>query len=473
MTTPRPASAIAPRDRADRALRSRGLAAWGGLIVAVVLGSGVALLGHLNRRSAERTADQALEGRALEVGLSAASALRRSRPSSREELREALVQLVEDPVVRAEVVGAGGRVLGSSAADEEEARLDDEAREHLRDLRRDQAAFRVERPGGGKAVLEVWILLRPGLGSLRRGKDHGGPGSGRRLREGGSGGGLARIVGGGRAFLRLEVQLADEAIAAVVRQARLGEAVAGLSALGLLLLAVLLFVADRRSRRLARDLEQQRALAAMGEMAAVLAHEIRTPLAVLKGHAQLLLEGADPALVERLGPVVSQAARLERLVNALLDFARPRPLRPAPASLAAVVDQACDLVAPDALERSVAVIRDAAPLTVQADADQLLQVLVNLLLNAIQASPAGSPITVRVTGRGRQAQVDVVDSGPGVPPELGDDIFKPFVTTRAKGNGLGLAIARRIAEAHGGTLVASREPGRGARFVLTLPVEGP
>jgi signal transduction histidine kinase len=138
-----------------------------------------------------------------------------------------------------------------------------------------------------------------------------------------------------------------------------------------------------------------------------------------------------------------------------------------------VVDQACDLVAPDALERSVAVIRDAAPLTVQADADQLLQVLVNLLLNAIQASPAGSPITVRVTGRGRQAQVDVVDSGPGVPPELGDDIFKPFVTTRAKGNGLGLAIARRIAEAHGGTLVASREPGRGARFVLTLPVEGP
>jgi len=275
--------------------------------------------------------------------------------------------------------------------------------------------------------------------------------------------------------LRLEVQVSDAAISAAIRDAGWTRWVTLSAAAALLLLSVLLFAADRRARRQGRVTQRQQSLAEMGEMAAVLAHEIRTPLGVIKGHAQLLAEKSEPATAEKLGLMVEQSGRLERLVNGLLDYARPGPPRVRDVAVDRLVEKACELVAADALAREVALIRDLEPGTVRADPDQLLQVVLNLLRNALQASPEGAAatVTLRLRHRSGWLVLEVLDAGEGLPAQDVQDIFKPFVTTRPEGTGLGLAVSRRVAEAHGGTLRGENGAERGARFVLTLPAAGP
>jgi two-component system sensor histidine kinase HydH len=270
--------------------------------------------------------------------------------------------------------------------------------------------------------------------------------------------------------LRVRLVVVDAPIAAAVSRAREVQAAAFVGGGLLLLLAVLAFLADRRTARVQRQLAAQQRLAEMGEMAAVLAHEIRNPLGVIKGYAQLLREGAGPQGQETLGRVVAESGRLERLVNGLLDYARPPAPRLAEVDAAPVVERACELVAEEAQARQVRLLQDLEPGAARVDPDQLQQVALNLIRNAVQASSPGDTVTVRLKLRAAELRLSVTDGGPGLPPELGEDIFKPFVTTRADGTGLGLAISRQIAEAHGGSLRAL--PGRdgGATFLLTVPL---
>ncbi|MFH2006140.1 MAG: ATP-binding protein [bacterium] len=491
------------------------ISSWGLLVVAGLLAVGLAVLGLSIRRSMDETAEQALEGRALELGLSVAAALLMVRPQGPDRLQKTVSLLLDDAVRSVAVVTLNGRVIASTEPKEVGRRIRSRA---LRRLRSQETVHVVERiPGSAGPTFEVWIMLRPGLRGRhwraykrwsRRVREHGGPppegsdgpssaepdGPSSRGPEGlrrrnpddrplrphsRRGSRLPGILGTwkgrppwGRAFLRLRVQVTDKPITSAVDRARWIQVVTLSSAGLLLLLALLLFVADRKARRLRGIMERQRALAEMGEMAAVLAHEIRTPLGVIKGHAQLLEEKAEPAARDKLSVLVSQSGRLERLVNALLDYARPAPPVLKDAAADALVEQACELVAGEAVKREVALIRDLEQGTVRVDPDQILQVLLNLLRNGLQASPQGSAITIRLRFRSGRMVIEVVDAGEGLPADAPADIFQPFVTTRQEGTGLGLAISRRIAEAHGGSLTARNAPDRGARFVLTLPQRG-
>ncbi|MDY0003460.1 MAG: ATP-binding protein, partial [Polyangia bacterium] len=274
----------------------------------------------------------------------------------------------------------------------------------------------------------------------------------------------------GRAILRLEVEVDDPPIAAAVSRSREVQVVT-LSASGvLLLLGLLAFLGQRRAVRMRRRLGEQRRLAEMGELAAVLAHEIRNPLGVIKGYSQLLRErsnGEDAATLDRL---VGETGRLERLVNGLLDFARPTPPKIQEVDLVELCTRACELASDEAQRREVRFVLDLEPVRLAADPDMLLQALLNLIRNAVQASRAGEAVTVRCLRQGSSASITVLDAGPGLPEGLGEDIFKPFVTTRAGGTGLGLAVSRRIAEEHGGELTASPGEERGAMFRLRLPI---
>ena len=250
------------------------------------------------------------------------------------------------------------------------------------------------------------------------------------------------------------------------------------------LLAVAIVLLQRESRRRAdeRERERQRRLASLGEMSAVLAHEIRNPLASLKGNAQLLAQmlpaGEKPrAKAER---VVDEAARLEKLTGDLLRFVRTGELRRAAVDPGGLVREvlaqrgseassaASGVSATSDVSAASGAVVDtsAAPPSWSLDADRLREVLGNLVDNALAA---GAPVAVTVSEAARRLRIDVADRGPGVPEGDRERIFEPFVTGKTQGTGLGLAVARRIVEAHGGTLTAHDRAGGGAIFRLELP----
>jgi two-component system sensor histidine kinase HydH len=246
----------------------------------------------------------------------------------------------------------------------------------------------------------------------------------------------------------------------------------------------------RRYLALQAESARQERLAALGGMAAVLAHEIRNPLGAIKGLAQFLGEktSGDPTRAEMTQTIARETTRLERLVNDLLTYARPRPPERQAMDLAALVGRVLPLLGPAAAEAGVTVHADVArgiP-PISGDPEQLQQLFGNLLLNAIQAMPNGGIVRVSAvtspstSSRAASAPRDqtwidvcVQDSGPGIPEADVPHIFEPFFTTRAKGTGLGLAICRQIAEAHGGTIRVSSTGPEGTRIEVTLPAEEP
>jgi two-component system sensor histidine kinase HydH len=225
---------------------------------------------------------------------------------------------------------------------------------------------------------------------------------------------------------------------------------------------------SRTARRLAmveqRAAREQR-LVALGTMSSVMAHELRNPLASLKGHAQLLVEdlaeGKPRAKAER---VVAEAERLESLTTNLLDFVRDGPMDRVRITPAELVETAiADLDA-----KRIKTELNGAPPALVVDRLRLTRALHNLVDNALQAGPE-HPVDVTVAQRGRETEISVRDRGPGLPPGETDQLFEPFMTTRVRGTGLGLPLARRIAEQHGGTLTAENHPEGGAVFRLRLP----
>lgn len=238
----------------------------------------------------------------------------------------------------------------------------------------------------------------------------------------------------------------------------------------------------RRYFALQQEAARQERLAALGGMAAVLAHEIRNPLGAIKGLAQFLGEkqAADPTQQQMTQTIAQEATRLERLVNDLLTYARPRPPDRQSAHLAGILGEVVRLVLPAADAAGVACRLDIAEETppIVADPDQLKQLFGNLALNALQAMPTGGRLTVAVRSRDgkggtpRSVEVAVEDTGTGIPEADLPRVFEPFYTTRSKGTGLGLAICKQIVEAHRGALRVARTGPDGTTILVTLPVEG-
>ena len=276
--------------------------------------------------------------------------------------------------------------------------------------------------------------------------------------------------------IEFEPRVATELRTAANHSMEVGAAAAG----GLLLVALVLLRWIRSREALERRREHERRLVSLGQMSAVLAHEIRNPLASLKGNAQLLArnlpEGERPrAKAER---VVDEAVRLEALTNDLLEFARTGALHREATDPAALLREVAGGIARPSQEAGEPASTDAgtdidididaaaAPSTWLLDRGRIRQVLDNLLHNAVQA---GGPVAARVALERGELVYTVRDHGAGIPPEDQDRIFEPFFTRRTRGTGLGLAVARRIAELHGGTLTADTAPGGGAAFRMTIP----
>jgi signal transduction histidine kinase len=224
-------------------------------------------------------------------------------------------------------------------------------------------------------------------------------------------------------------------------------------------------------------------LAIVGQLAAGIAHELRNPLMPMKMLVQAALERDDGKGLSgrQLAVVDEEIERLERSIQSFLDFARPSPPEKSTFDLAGVIEQTLELVTAKAGRQGVTIYDDlpADPVPIEADCGQIRQVLLNLLLNALDAMPDGGRIDLEVRTRDSAAEngaggppmtmIRIADSGSGFDPGVVDRIFEPFVTTKETGTGLGLSICQRIVTAHGGRITARNRPEGGAEFVIRLP----
>jgi two-component system CheB/CheR fusion protein len=230
-------------------------------------------------------------------------------------------------------------------------------------------------------------------------------------------------------------------------------------------------ITDRK--RSEDKLREQAALARLGEMAAVVAHEVKNPLAAIKGALQIIggrmTEGSrDRAII---GEVVTRVDSLDDIVQDLLVFARPREPQLAPVALAELLANTSELLRRDPVYASLSIELTGGNPVVQADVEQLRTVFLNLLLNAAQATEARGRIRVSTSADDLAARVAVADDGPGIPDEVRARIFEPFFTTKHRGTGLGLPTARRVVERHRGTVEVECPPSGGTVVTVTLPVQ--
>ena len=221
------------------------------------------------------------------------------------------------------------------------------------------------------------------------------------------------------------------------------------------------------------ELARSESLAAVGMLTKSLAHEIRTPLSVLRAGTEMLARhaGSDPRQVEVTEMLQSEVARLARLVDDLLVFGRPAPPAPRPTELREVVEGALRVLRADGAETGVDLrLEEGESVPLVADPDQLRQVVVNLATNGMRACPEGGSVTVRVGSDDGRAVLEVEDTGVGIPPDRLEEIWRPLVTTHRSGNGLGLPIVRQLVEAHGGEVQVRSAPGEGTRMRVVLPL---
>lgn len=220
-----------------------------------------------------------------------------------------------------------------------------------------------------------------------------------------------------------------------------------------------------------RQLERRKRLAALGEMAAGMAHEIRNPLGGIELYASMLSRdvAAMPGPLELVNKIAAGVKRLEGLVSQVLQFSREMHAQLAPVDLAELIDQSIEL-AGDRLSASMK-CRTFGPRPMVVPADPLLmgQAILNLLINAADAVGEGGAIDIAWSPQPPDRfRLCVRDNGPGIPAPVLDKIFNPFFTTKETGTGLGLAIVHRIVEAHDGTITASNAPDGGAIFEIRI-----
>jgi signal transduction histidine kinase len=207
-------------------------------------------------------------------------------------------------------------------------------------------------------------------------------------------------------------------------------------------------------------------------MSAAMSHEVRTPLGILRSSADLLLR--EPKLTKQgkevLGFIVSETERLNKLVSTLIDAARPRKPAFTKVNLTEIAANAIALLKSQAQVKNINIIfEQTKSVNLLADADQMTQVMMNLLMNALQILSKGGKIEVRFQDEKEQVLMDFMDDGPGILVENQAQIFEPFFTQRSGGVGLGLAVVRQIVQAHGGEISYQTSPYNGAQFRVSLP----
>ncbi len=280
----------------------------------------------------------------------------------------------------------------------------------------------------------------------------------------------------------LQIRLSTAPMEAVWRRDRATAVVVALAVLGLgvLGLAVIFYTQHRhlaQVTRLEAEVARRHRLATLGNMAAAVSHEVRNPLnAISMGLQRLRAEfrpTAGPADYDRVLELVGgEVRRLNALVEEFLALARPPVLKPELVRLGDLLEEVVGLIEPEAHQTGIRIERripaDLPPLV--ADRDRLKQVVLNLARNALEAMPDGGTFRLEAGRAPHALMLTVADSGAGIPPEARDRIFEPYYTTKVKGLGLGLPLARQIVEAHGGTITVEPVAGGGTRFLVTLPL---
>ncbi|NTV50184.1 MAG: histidine kinase [Geobacteraceae bacterium] len=269
--------------------------------------------------------------------------------------------------------------------------------------------------------------------------------------------------------LALHTYRADQ----VIRRARTGVLVVALLTFSLWLLTMGLMYLLHRDERRQLEMQRREELARLGEMGAVMAHEIRNPLAGIKGFAQLIETAANmEQACTYAGKIVHQSLRMETLVNDLLAFAREESGERQHTDLSELVRECVTMIRLEADSARVEVIYAShEPMNAPVVSDRIIQLLLNLLKNGLQAMPNGGILRVELENNKSQALIRIGDSGIGIPPENIHHIFEPFWTSRASGTGLGLALCRKVAQEHGGDLTVESVDGVGTTFTVTLPME--
>jgi two-component system sensor histidine kinase HydH len=220
-------------------------------------------------------------------------------------------------------------------------------------------------------------------------------------------------------------------------------------------------------------IQRREHFATIGELAAGLAHEVRTPVGAIKGAAQFLSREARAADREFLEIIVEEADRLNGVVTQFLEYARPSVRKPQGLSLQEPVEKAVTRLlrekssSMEGIRRNI-LVHEPVP-RVNADPSEIERVVYNLLTNAVEAMPQGGELTVRLGGGGGTARIAVEDTGLGISEADRGQLFRPFFTTRERGVGMGLAICRRIVEENGGSVSVENNPGGGSRFIVKLP----
>jgi signal transduction histidine kinase len=244
------------------------------------------------------------------------------------------------------------------------------------------------------------------------------------------------------------------------------------SGVAVIVFAYLFYRAGRRMALEDESTFRREKLATLGQLAGGVAHEIRNPLGIIKQATFLLRKQKNmtPAAEEWLGYMEDAVQRMNHLVEDVLGYARKRALEIKVQDITDTVDRAVHLVNHKLDAARIQVTRhDNSPAICAYDESRMEQVVVNLLLNAIEAMPEGGTITIRTRETPSSVELDVEDTGPGIPPDRLDRVMEPFQTGKETGTGLGLAIVRHIVESHGGTVTARSRLGEGTCFTVRVP----
>jgi PAS domain S-box-containing protein len=228
-------------------------------------------------------------------------------------------------------------------------------------------------------------------------------------------------------------------------------------------------ITDRK--RTEEQLREQEALARLGQMAAVVAHEVKNPIAGIRGALQVIGSRmpADSCDKPVIGEIIARLDALNGVVHDLLVFARPRALQARPVALRSLLTSTIDMMRRDPAYPALDIEIAGEDAVLAADAEQLQIVFQNVLINAAQAMSGSGRITIDIARHDDEWTVTIADQGPGMPPDIQQKVFEPFFTTKHRGTGLGLAIARRITEAHGGRITIDTPASGGTIVAIRLP----